>query len=157
MKTLAQPAPKNLTLFSAPGDRVRHSRELAYLVALARAVEDFQFGEDDPDEGLPDLLRELIGALGAHMKREEWIVSRLVPGGTRSGTIDPVAKIDPDDDENDREWARTGVMIRNAEMTGDAIGVWTDLYDWLEVFIAALEARVRPASLVPFPRLDDEI
>lgn len=69
----------------------RHREQLPQLAAMAERVEDVHFGDEVVPEGLSALLRQMIGEMEVHMKKEELILFPAIRKGGMPGIEIPIA------------------------------------------------------------------
>ena len=69
----------------------RHREQLPQLAAMAERVEDVHFGDEAVPEGLSALLRQMIGEMEVHMKKEELILFPAIRKGGMPGIEIPIA------------------------------------------------------------------
>lgn len=129
----------------------RHREQLPQLAAMAERVEDVHFGDEAVPEGLSALLRQMIGALEVHMKKEELILFPAIRRGGGPGIATPIAVMRADHDDHDREVAEIRRLTGNLALPEGACRTWTTLYAGLGAFLDDLAEHIRLENDVLFP------
>lgn len=129
----------------------RHREQLPQLAAMAERVEDVHFGDDGVPEGLSALLRQMIGALEVHMKKEELILFPAIRKGGMPGIENPIAAMRDDHAGHAREIVEIRCLTANLTLPDGACGTWTGLYRGLAEFTEDLTEHLRLENEVLFP------
>jgi regulator of cell morphogenesis and NO signaling len=132
----------------------RHREQLPVLAAMAERVEDVHFGDDDVPEGLSTLLRQMIGEMEVHMKKEELILFPAIRRGGMPGIGHPIAVMRTDHAGHDRKVAEIRRLTANLSLPDGACGTWTGLYRGLTEFIDDLTEHMRLENDVLFPQFE---
>jgi regulator of cell morphogenesis and NO signaling len=132
----------------------RHREQLLRLAAMAERVEDVHFGDDGVPEGLSTLLRQMIGEMEVHMKKEELILFPAIRRGGISGIENPITVMRADHAGHDREVAEIRRLTANLSLPDGACGTWTGLYRGLAEFIDDLAEHMRLENDVLFPQFE---
>jgi regulator of cell morphogenesis and NO signaling len=132
----------------------RHREQLPVLAAMAERVEDVHFGDDEVPEGLSILLRQMIGEMEVHMKKEELILIPAIRRGGMPGIEQPIAVMRADHAGHDREVAEIRRLTANLSLPDGACGTWTGLYRGLTEFIDDLTEHMRLENDVLFPQFE---
>lgn len=132
----------------------RHREQLPVLAAMAERVEDVHFGDDDVPEGLSILLRQMIGEMEVHMKKEELILFPAIRRGGMPGIENPIAVMRADHARHDCEVAEIRRLTGNLSFPDGACGTWTALYRGLTEFTADLTEHMRLENDVLFPQFE---
>ena len=132
----------------------RHREQLPQLVAMAERVEDVHFGDDGVPEGLSALLRQMIGEMEVHMKKEELILFPAIRKGGMPGIENPIAVMRADHAGHEREVAEIRRLTANLSLPDGACGTWTGLYRGLEEFTRDLTEHMRLENEVLFPQFE---
>lgn len=132
----------------------RHREHLPVLAAMAERVEDVHFGDDGVPEGLSVLLRQMIGEMEVHMKKEELILFPAIRKGGMPGIENPIAVMRADHAGHDREVAEILRLTGNLSLPDGACGTWTALYRGLAEFTADLTEHMRLENDVLFPQFE---
>ncbi len=132
----------------------RHREQLPQLVAMAERVEDVHFGDDGVPEGLSALLRQMIGEMEVHMKKEELILFPAIRKGGMPGIENPIAVMRADHAGHEREVAEIRRLTANLSLPDGACGTWTGLYRGLEEFTLDLTEHMRLENDVLFPQFE---
>jgi regulator of cell morphogenesis and NO signaling len=105
---------------------------------------------------LAELLREMVGDLEVHMKKEELI---LFPAIRRSAEeLDvPITAMREDHDNHAEQIERIKNVTANLTLPEDACRSWTRLYTDLSAFICDLEDHIRVENDVLFPQLESRV
>ena len=140
-----------LTRYIEARFHARHREQLPGLAALAERVEDVHFGDETVPEGLSALLRQMIGALEVHMKKEELILFPAIRRGGGPGIAAPIAVMRADHDDHDREVAEIRRLTGNLALPDGACRTWTALYAGLGTFLEDLAEHIRLENEVLFP------
>lgn len=132
----------------------RHREQLPALAAMAERVEDVHFGDEGVPEGLSTLLRQMIGEMEVHMKKEELILFPAIRRGGMPGIESPIAVMRADHAGHDRELAEIRRLTANLSLPDGACGTWTGLYRGLAAFIDDLTEHMRLENDVLFPQFE---
>lgn len=132
----------------------RHREQLPQLAAMAERVEDVHFGDTGVPEGLSLLLRQMIGEMEVHMKKEELILFPAIRKGGMPGIEHPIAVMRADHAGHDREVTEIRRLTANLTLPDGACGTWTGLYRGLTEFIADLTEHMRLENDVLFPQFE---
>jgi regulator of cell morphogenesis and NO signaling len=147
--------PAELTIFIEKNYHARHREDLPRLAALAAKVEQVHADAPDVPAGLSDLLRQMIGELEVHMKKEELILFPAIRRGGGPGISSPIAVMRGDHDDHGATVARLRQLTNNLTPPVNACGSWQMLYEDLANFIFELEAHIRLENDVLFPQFED--
>ncbi len=147
--------PAELTIFIEKNYHARHREDLPRLAALAAKVEQVHADAPDVPAGLSDLLRQMIGELEVHMKKEELILFPAIRRGGGPGIASPIAVMRGDHDDHGATVARLRQLTNNLTPPVNACGSWQMLYEDLANFIFELEAHIRLENDVLFPQFED--
>ncbi|WP_206454348.1 hemerythrin domain-containing protein [Aurantimonas marina] len=153
-ETVPTDDPAELTRWIETHYHARHREQLPELAALAAKVEQVHAAAPEVPAGLSELLRQMIGALEVHMKKEELILFPAIRRGGMPGIENPIAVMRADHDEHGAEIARIRTLTNDLTLPGDACRKWTALYEGLAEFIAELEVHVRLENEVLFPQFE---
>jgi regulator of cell morphogenesis and NO signaling len=151
------PAPTEaaaLTRYIEARYHARHREQLPVLAAMAERVEDVHFGDEGVPEGLSTLLRQMIGEMEVHMKKEELILFPAIRRGGMPGLENPIAVMRADHDGHGREVAEIHRLTGNLTLPDGACGTWTGLYRGLAEFTADLTEHMRLENDVLFPQFE---
>jgi regulator of cell morphogenesis and NO signaling len=151
------PAPTEaaaLTRYIEARYHARHREQLPVLAAMAERVEDVHFGDEGVPEGLSTLLRQMIGEMEVHMKKEELILFPAIRRGGMPGLENPIAVMRADHDGHGREVAEIHRLTGNLTLPDGACGTWTGLYRVLAEFTADLTEHMRLENDVLFPQFE---
>jgi regulator of cell morphogenesis and NO signaling len=143
-----------LTLHIEARYHARHREQLPMLAAMAERVEDVHFGDDGVPEGLSLLLRQMIGEMEVHMKKEELILFPAIRRGGMPGIENPIAVMRADHAGHDREMAEIRRLTADLTLPDGACGTWTGLYRGLAEFIDDLTEHMRLENDVLFPQFE---
>ena len=132
----------------------RHRQQLPELAALAEKVEAVHFGEEQVPLGLAILLRQMLGAMEVHMKKEELILFPAIRRGGMSGIENTIAMMRADHGQHDHEVTRIRELTGGPKLPEEACRSWTALYAGIEEFIADLEEHMRLENDVLFPQFE---
>ena len=132
----------------------RHREQLPVLAAMAERVEDVHFGDDGVPEGLSILLRQMIGEMEVHMKKEELILFPAIRKGGAPGLEHPIAVMRADHADHDQSLARIGHLTGGLTLPEGACGTWTRLYQGLAEFVDDLNAHMHLENDVLFPQFE---
>jgi regulator of cell morphogenesis and NO signaling len=143
-----------LTLHIEARYHARHREQLPMLAAMAERVEDVHFGDDGVPEGLSLLLRQMIGEMEVHMKKEELILFPAIRRGGMPGIENPIAVMRADHAGHDREMAEIRRLTADMTLPDGACGTWTGLYRGLAEFIDDLTEHMRLENDVLFPQFE---
>ncbi len=146
--------PAELTIFIEKNYHARHREDLPRLAALAAKVEQVHADAPDVPAGLSDLLRQMIGELEVHMKKEELILFPAIRRGGGPGIASPIAVMRGDHDDHGATVARLRQLTNNLTPPVNACGSWQMLYEDLANFIFELEAHIRLENDVLFPQFE---
>lgn len=144
-----------LTRYIEARYHARHREQLPALADLAGKVERVHVGQEHVPAGLSDLLRQLIGELEVHMKKEELILFPAMRKGGGAGIEHPIAVMRSDHDDHDREIAEIRRLTGGPTLPDGACRSWTALYAGLDEFITDLTAHIRLENEVLFPMFED--
>ncbi len=147
--------PAELTIFIEKNYHARHREDLPRLAALAAKVEQVHADAPDVPAGLSDLLRQMIGELEVHMKKEELIVFPAIRRGAE-GIGNPIAIMRADHDDQGAEIAYIRNLTADLTLPDGACRTWTALYQGLGDFIDDFEAHVRLENDVLFPQFEHD-
>ncbi|ABI78323.1 hemerythrin HHE cation binding domain protein [Hyphomonas neptunium ATCC 15444] len=131
-----------------------HREQLPVLAELAAKVERVHAGHERAPKGLRELLRQMIGELEVHMKKEELILFPAIRAGGTPGLAHPIAVMRADHDDHGRAIAAIAQLTYNLELPEGACGTWTRLYAGLAEFITDLTSHIRLENEVLFPQFD---
>ncbi len=131
----------------------RHREQLPELVALAAKVEQVHAGAADVPAGLSALLQRMVGALEAHMKKEELILFPAMRRGS-PGLDTTIAVMRADHDDHTAGISRIRALTGDLTLPDGACRTWTTLYEELTEFVADLDAHVRVENDVLFPQFE---
>lgn len=151
------PAPSDptaLTRYIETRYHARHREQLPQLAAMAERVEDVHFGDEAVPEGLSALLRQMIGEMEVHMKKEELILFPAIRKGGMPGIENPIAVMRADHAGHEREVAEIRRLTANLSLPDGACGTWTGLYRGLTEFLADLTEHMRLENDVLFPQFE---
>jgi regulator of cell morphogenesis and NO signaling len=151
------PAPTEaaaLTRYIEARYHARHREQLPVLAAMAERVEDVHFGDEGVPEGLSTLLRQMIGEMEVHMKKEELILFPAIRRGGMPGLENPIAVMRADHDGHGREVAEIHRLTGNLTLPDGACGTWTGLYRGLAEFTADLTEHMRLENDMLFPQFE---
>ena len=154
MTPLATNDPAALTHHIETRYHARHREQLPMLASLAERVEDVHFGGDKVPDGLSILLRQMIGEMEVHMKKEELILFPAIRRGGMPGIEAPIAVIRADHAGHDRDLAEIRRLTGNLTLPDGACGTWTRLYEGLTEFVADLTEHMRLENEVLFPQFE---
>jgi len=132
----------------------RHREQLPQLAAMAERVEDVHFGDEVVPEGLSALLRQMIGEMEVHMKKEELILFPAIRKGGMPGIEIPIAVMRADHAGHEREVAEIRRLTADLSLPDGACGTWTGLYRGLEEFTRDLTEHMRLENDVLFPQFE---
>ena len=119
--------------------------------ARVERVEDVHFGEEAVPEGLSALLRQMIGALEVHMKKEELILFPAIRRGGGPGIGAPIAVMRADHDDHNREVAEIRRLTGHLVLPEGACRTWTALYAGLGRLLEDVTEHIRLENDVLFP------
>ena len=131
-----------------------HRQQLPALAVLAASVERVHAEHAQAPKGLTHLLRQMIGELEVHMKKEELILFPAIRAGGGPGLAHPIAVMRADHDDHERAIAGIRHLTQNLELPDGACGTWTRLYAGLAEFIADISEHIRLENEVLFPQFD---
>lgn len=146
--------PVELTIFIEKHYHARHREDLPRLTTLAAKVEQVHADAPDVPAGLSNLLRQMIGELEVHMKKEELILFPAIRRGGGLGIASPIAVMRGDHDDHGATVARLKQLTNNLTPPVNACGSWQMLYEDLATFISELEAHIRLENDVLFPQFE---
>lgn len=139
-----------LTRYIETRYHARHRVQLASLAAMAEKVETVHFGDEGVPEGLSELLRDMIGEMEVHIKKEELVLFPAIRNGGGPGIENPIAVMRADHDEHKGAVAQ----IRNLTQHPDACCTWAELYKGLSEFMDDLTEYKRLENDVLFPQFE---
>ena len=151
---IAPTDPSALTRYIETRYHARHREQLPVLAAMAERVEDVHFGDDGVPEGLSILLRQMIGEMEVHMKKEELILFPAIRRGGMPGIENPIAVMRADHDDHQTEVAEIRRLTHELTLPEAACRSWSALYDGLGEFLRDLETHIRLESDILFPRFE---
>ena len=149
---IAPTDPSALTRYIETRYHARHREQLPVLAAMAERVEDVHFGDDGVPEGLSILLRQMIGEMEVHMKKEELILFPAIRRGGGPGIENPIAVMRADHDDHQTEVVEIRRLTHDLTLPEGACRSWTALYDGLGEFLRDLDTHIRLENDVLFPR-----
>lgn len=132
----------------------RHREQLPPLVEMARKVEAVHAADPDVPAGLADALRQLLGELEVHMRKEELILFPAMRRGGAPGIENPIAMMRADHEDHVRELATIRTLASGLVLPPAACGTWTALYHGLGEFVADFEEHLRLENDVLFPMFE---
>ena len=132
----------------------RHRADLPEILALATRVETVHEGDPDVPQGLASLLRQMIGELEVHMKKEELILFPAIRRGGMPGIENPIAMMRADHDDHGSDIERIRAMTRDFALPAEACGTWRSLYARLGSFVSDLQEHIRLENDVLFPQFE---
>lgn len=135
----------------------RHRAQLPALADLASKVERVHAGHAHAPAGLAELLRQLIGDLEVHMKKEELILFPAMRKGGAVGIGHPIAVMRADHADHDLEVAEIRRITGGPTLPEDACRSWTALYGGLDEFLNDFAAHIRLENEVLFPMFETDV
>lgn len=147
-------APAALTTYIETRYHARHREQLPDLAALALKVERVHADAPTAPLGLGAVLQHMIGALEAHMKKEELILFPAIRRGGMPGIENPIAAMRADHEDHQTEVAQIRALTNDLMLPDGACRSWTALYRDLAAFLADLEAHIRLENEVLFPQFE---
>ena len=151
---IAPTDPSALTRYIETRYHARHREQLPVLAAMAERVEDVHFGDDGVPEGLSILLRQMIGEMEVHMKKEELILFPAIRRGGGAELATPIAVMRADHDDHGAELDRIMGLTNGLTLPVGACRSWTALYDGLTEFVTDLRAHVALENDVLFVQFE---
>lgn len=131
-----------------------HREQLPARAELAAKVERVHSADQRAPKGLASLLRQMIGEMEVHMKKEELILFPAIRSGGGSGIAHPIAVMRADHDDHARAIAGIAQLTQNLELPDGACATWTRLYAGLAEFMADLTEHIRLENEVLFPQFE---
>ena len=144
-----------LTRYIETRYHARHREQLPPLAKLAEMVEDLHFADEGVPHGLSGLLRQMIGALDAHMTREEQTLFPAIRSGDVPRLGEPIAAMREGHEHHRRELAEIRRLTCNLTPPDRACTSWCTLYAGLAEFADELTEHFRLENDVLFPRLKE--
>lgn len=141
-----------LTCYIETRYHARHRAQLPVLANMAENVETIHFGDAQIPEGLSDLLRQMIGEMEVHMKKEELILFSAIRKGGVPGIEAKIAAMRADHDDHGRAVEQIARLTGNLTLPDGACRTWTELYSGLADFIEDLTEHMRLENEVLFPQ-----
>lgn len=146
--------PGELTRFIEERYHARHRTDLPEAAALAERVEQVHRDTPDVPQGLAMLVRQMIGELEVHMKKEELILFPAIRRGGMPGIENPIAMMRTDHDDHAIEVGRIRALTKGFILPSYACGTWRLLYARLADFVSDLEEHIRLENEVLFPHFE---
>lgn len=146
--------PAELTRHIETRYHARHREQLPALAAMAERVETVHADDTQVPAGLAALLRQMIGEMEVHMKKEELILFPAIRMGGAPGLEHPIAVMRADHADHDQSLARIGQLTGGLTLPEGACGTWTRLYQGLAEFVDDLNAHMHLENDVLFPQFE---
>lgn len=131
-----------------------HRRELPELIKLARKVEAVHAEHPQAPRGLADTLKEMVGELELHMKKEELILFPAMARRTASCLDELINEMRHDHDDQGAHLRRLEAITRGYALPEDACRSWQALYAGAVKFVDDLAEHIHLENNVLFPRFE---
>ncbi|MCB1368994.1 MAG: hemerythrin domain-containing protein [Rhodobacteraceae bacterium] len=132
----------------------RHRQQLPALAEISARVEMVHADHPSVPAGLAEMLTHMLGAMEAHMRKEEMILFPAIRAGGRPGLEHPIAVMRADHDNHEKEMADIRRLTNGPKLPEDACGSWTRLYAGLDEFMDDLQAHMDLENNVLFPQFE---
>ncbi|MDE2410739.1 MAG: hemerythrin domain-containing protein [Sphingomonadales bacterium] len=146
--------PVSLTEHIETRFHARHREQLPRLVELAGKVEAVHAAAPEAPHGLAAALRQLLGELEVHMRKEELILFPAMRRGGMPGIEHPISVMRADHDDHVIELARIRELAGGLVLPVGACGTWTALYAGLAEFLDDFEEHLRIENDTLFPMFE---
>lgn len=133
----------------------RHRQQLPLLMEMAELVESVHAGSPDVPIGLSVMLRQLLGELEVHMRKEELILFPAMRRGGMPGIEHPIAMMRADHDDHEGAIASLRQLTQDMCPPAGACGTWTSLYAGIAEFIDDFNEHLRLENEVLFPQFEE--
>lgn len=132
-----------------------HRREMPELINLARKVEAVHAEHPAVPRGMAELLREMLGELEVHMKKEELILFPAMRRRSQGGLDTPIAQMRHDHDDHGEHLHKLESLTGNFVLPDGACRSWQALYAGGAKLASDLMEHIHLENNVLFPRYED--
>jgi regulator of cell morphogenesis and NO signaling len=132
-----------------------HRRELPGLAALAAKVEAVHADHPQAPRGVAAVLRELLGELEVHMKKEELILFPAMQRRLAGGLDAPIAQMRHDHDDHGDLLRQLGELTGGYATPEGVCRSWQALYAGLAKLADDLAQHIHLENDVLFPRFEE--
>jgi regulator of cell morphogenesis and NO signaling len=131
-----------------------HRRELPELMELARKVEAVHAEHPRVPRGLHDTLKQILGELEVHMKKEELILFPAMQQCLGGGLDVPIAQMRHDHDDHGEQLRKLESLTDNFTVPADACNSWRALYAGAAKLSDDVREHIHLENNVLFPRFE---
>ncbi|MCB1380150.1 MAG: hemerythrin domain-containing protein [Alphaproteobacteria bacterium] len=147
--------PADLTRYIETEYHAKHRAQLPELAVLSATVETVHAGQEDVPARLAELLRQMIGELEVHMKKEKLIQFPTIRKATE-GLDAPIAAMRADHDDHEADVEQVRQLTNGLTLPDGACRSWTRLYDGIGEFLDDLATYIHLEKDVLFPQFETQ-
>ena len=130
----------------------KHRHDLPELIRLASRVEHVHADHPACPRGLAAALKETLGELEMHMRKEEEILFPMIRRGMGRGAGGPISVMNSEHDEHGERLRRLEKLAHDFELPPGACNTWRATYAGVRALVDDVMEHIHLENNVLFPR-----